>query len=235
VARLLVLVQSGPAPPAERHRAIAVDLRGFGASTRPTSGYTIDDLAGDVVAFLLESSDTRGTAGVTVVGHSMGSFVARRVAQLAPAKVQRLVLIGSAVRAANDVLREVAEVVADLPDPVPEAFAREFQAGTIHGPVPEPFFDGLVAESRKAPAPVWREALAGGIAYDDTERLGDITVPTLVIGGDKDALFPPADQAALAAALPHARLTTYPDVGHCPNWEQPDRLVADVDRFIRQT
>lgn len=210
------------------HRTLAVDQRGFGGSSRPASGYGIDDLAADAVAFL----DTLGPGGVTVVGHSMGSFVARRVAQLRPGRVERLVLVGTAPRADNPVLREVAELVRDLPDPVPTAFAREFQAGTIHVPVPEWFFDGLVAESRRAPARVWRDVVDGLLAHDDTDRLGDLAVPTLVLGGEQDTLFAPEQQAALAAAIPGARLSLHPDTGHCPNWERPERVAADVDAFV---
>jgi pimeloyl-ACP methyl ester carboxylesterase len=213
------------------HRTLAVDQRGFGGSSRPASGFGIDDLAADAAAFL----DALGLRSATVVGHSMGTFVARRVAQLRPGRVERLVLIGTALTADNPVVREVAELVHDLPDPVPAAFAREFQAGTVHVPVPERFFDGIVAESRRAPARVWRDVLLGLLAHDDAERLGGIAVPTLVLGGEQDALFAPAEQAALAAAIPGARLSLYPDTGHCPNWERPERVAADIGAFVTGT
>ena len=210
------------------HRVLAIDQRGFGESDRPESGYAIDDFAADAAAFL----DAVGVGAVTVVGHSMGSFVARRVAQLHPERVRRLVLIGAAVSADNAVLRGVADAVRDLPDPVPADFAREFTAGTLHAPIPQPFFDGLVAASRKAPAHVWQAALAGLLAFDDTSELGSIAVPTLVLGGVHDELFSVVEQRAITAAIPGARLTLYPDAGHCPNWEYPDRVVADVEAFV---
>ena len=128
------------------HRTLSVDQRGFGGSSRPPSGYRIEDLAEDAVAFL----DSLELPAVTLLGHSMGSFVARRVAQLRPERVRALVLIGTAVTANNAVLREVATLVQDLPNPVPMQFAREFQAGTIHLPVPQGFFDRL-----EPPKPRW--------------------------------------------------------------------------------
>ena len=112
------------------YRAIAPDLRGFGDSEKPETGYTIPELAADVVALL----DTLGIERATVVGHSFGSFVARRVAEASPGRVSRLVLIGSGFRAANDVTRGVLDELRTLPDPVPESFARAFQASTIHIP-----------------------------------------------------------------------------------------------------
>ena len=220
-----------PALAPDRYRAVAIDQRGFGESERPASGYAIDDLAADAVAFL----DALGIAEATVVGHSMGSFVARRVAELHPLRVRRLALIGSAISANNEVLREVAELVREVSEPVPVDFTREFQAGTLYAPVPEAFFDALVAESRKAPARVWRNVIDGVLAFDDASQPRDITAPTLVLGGEHDALFSVAEQTALAAAIPGARLTLYPDTGHCPNWERPERVAADLDTFIRQT
>jgi non-heme chloroperoxidase len=183
-----------PALTAAGHRAVAIDQRGFGESARPAAGYDVDNLATDLAAFL----DAQDIPQATLIGHSMGSFVARRAAQLHPDRIRRLVLVGTGLTADTPVVREVAELVKDLPDPVPEDFTREFQSGTIHAPVPEPFFDGLVAESRKAPARVWRAVIERLLAFDDTAELADIAAPTLVIGGDRDAIFTPAEQQAAA-------------------------------------
>jgi non-heme chloroperoxidase len=67
----------------ERYHAYALDQRGFGDSDRPAGGYTIDDFAADAAAFL----DAIGVANATLVGHSMGTFIARRVAERYPERV----------------------------------------------------------------------------------------------------------------------------------------------------
>ena len=170
-------------PPA--YRAFSIDQRGFGDSERPLAGYSVDRFAADLVAFL----DAVGVGRATLVGHSMGSFIARRAAETRPERVGRLVLIGSDVAPLNDVTREVRAIVRDLADPIPPDFVREFQASTLHVPVPAPFFDGLVAESLKAPARVWRGAFDGLLAFDDAAELRRIAAPTLIVWGDHDALF----------------------------------------------
>ena len=214
-----------------RFRAYALDQRGFGDSERPVAGYTIDHFAADVVAFL----DAVGAARATLVGHSMGTFVVRRVAETHPERVARLVLIGSAVTTVNDVMLEVQGVVRTLDDPIPLEFVREFAASTIHVPVPEPFFEGVVAESLKAPARVWQDAFDGIIAFDDAAELGRIAAPTLIVWGDHDGLFASSEeQQRLAAAIPGARLTVYPETGHSPNWERPERVAADLEAFARE-
>jgi pimeloyl-ACP methyl ester carboxylesterase len=148
--------------------------------------------------------------------------------------VARLVLIGSGVSAANKVTREVQAAMADLPDPVPEAFAREFQAGTAYVPLPDEFFDRIVRESLKLPARLWREIFDRLLASDDRDRLGQIRAPTLLLWGERDVLFSRKDQDGLLAGIPGSRLKIYEETGHCPNWERPDEVAADLGAFVRE-
>lgn len=212
-----------------RFLALALDQRGFGDSERPAGGYEIASLASDVRAFL----DAVGVERATVVGHSFGSFVARQFAIACPERVARLVLIGSGLTALNPVTREVQATLRDLPDPVPAAFAREFQAGTVHLPVPEAFFERIIFESMKLPGPLWRELLDQLLAYEDVTQLARIAAPTLIMWGDRDALFAREDQDRLVAAIPDATLQIYRDTGHCPNWERPEAVAADLAAFMQ--
>jgi non-heme chloroperoxidase len=216
----------------ERYRAYAIDQRGHGDSERPAGGYMPDDFAADVVAFL----DAVGVARATIVGHSMGSIIARRVAETYPERVTRLVLIGAALTPMrlNEAAVGLREAVRTLEDPVPPEFAREFQASTVHIPVPEPFFERVVAESLKLPARVWKSVLDGLFALDDAADLGRIAAPTLILWGERDAFFPRQEQERLAAAIPGASLTVYPETGHDPHWERPERVAANLDAFVRE-
>jgi non-heme chloroperoxidase len=210
-------------------RALAIDQRGFGESDHPDSGYAISELADDVLAFL----DAADLDRVTLVGHSYGSFVARCFAIAHPECVSRLVLIGTGVPAANPVLRELQTTLAELPDPIPREFAREFQASTAYRPLPPEFFERIVDESLKIPSPLWRVMIDRLLEYDDAARLGEIRAPTLLLWGERDALFSRADQHRFLEALPSATLTVYEETGHCPNWERPERVARDIDAFVR--
>ena len=208
-------------------RSVAVDQRGFGDSDRPESGYAIPDLAGDVVAFL----DALEIDRVTLVGHSFGSFVARQVAIAEPGRVARLVLIGTGFTESNPVIRDLPAAMRDLPDPVPVEFVRDFQASTAYRPIPAEFFERIVAESLKLPARLWRELIDRLLEYDDAGQLSRIAAPTLLLWGDQDALFSRTEQDRFLAACPGARLLVYEGTGHCPNWEQPERVASDIAAF----
>ena len=211
--------------------SFVLDQRGFGDSERLRGGYGIDEFAADAVAFL----DAISLERATLVGHSFGSFVARQVAIAHPERVDRLVLIGTGLSPVNPVTREVQSTLRDLSDPVSAEFARDFQASTAYVPLPESFFEQIVRESLKLPARLWRDVFAGLLAYDDTEQLTRIAAPTLLIWGERDALFPRDDQDRLMAAIRGATLRIYPETGHCPNWERPEQVAADLSAFLRES
>lgn len=214
----------------ETAHVYALDQRGHGDSDRPQSSYAPRDLAQDVVAFM----NTKGIARATVVGHSMGSYVAQQFTVVAPARVARLVLIGSSTtpRTIND-FAALDEQVQALTDPIPVTFIREFQQSTVHAPVPSAFMDRVIAESRKAPAHVWRAAFAGMRATDAPTELSQHRIPTLILWGDRDQFMPRDEQDALIAQHGTAQLRIYSETGHAPHWERPEEVARDIAEFLR--
>jgi pimeloyl-ACP methyl ester carboxylesterase len=179
--------------------------------------------------------DAKGLRRATVVGHSMGSFVAQRIALAAPERVQRLVLIGSATTIRSNAVLELRQAINELSDEVPEKFVREFQTSTIHQQLPGDFLERIIAESRKVPARVWRAAMTGFFADDYQNQLRRIKAPTLIIWGDKETIFLRSEQDALVKTIAGARLEVYPETGHSPQWERPERFVKDLEDFISRT
>ena len=209
-------------------RLIALDQRGFGESDHPDSGYTIPGFAADLVALL----DALEIDRAVLVGHSYGTFVARRAAIAAPERVMALALIGTGASTAITGADDLQAALRELPNPIPEAFAREFQSGTVYHPVPAEFFDRIIEESLKIPPRLWPVMVDGLLAYDDRRELGRIRAPTQLLWGDHDALFSRAQQDDFLAALPAAQLKVYEQTGHCPNWERPEWVAADIANFV---
>ena len=210
----------------------ALDLRGHGESDRPAGGYAMRDLAADVLAFM----DDRRLTRVTVVGHSMGSFVAQQLALAAPERIARLVLIGSGTTPRQIVgIAELDSAVQSLRDPVPVEFVREFQVGTVYQPISDKFLDGAINESRKLPARVWQGLMAGMLATDPPAGLSGKRIPTAIFWGDRDATFGRSEQDALVTMIDGAELAVYPETGHALHWERPAEFARDLHAFLERT
>jgi len=214
------------------NRVYALDLRGHGNTDRPASGYRMSDLAADVIAFM----DAKEIARATIVGHSMGGFVAQQVALAAPHRVSQLVLIGTGTTARNfNGLVEFEAAVKSLPDPVPESFARDFQVSTIRQGVGKEFIDRAVAESLKLPTRVWRDVMDGLMSYEPAVALGRSGIPTLVLHGAEDTFISNAEADALAAMTAARRIEKYPDTSHAIHWERPSEVARDILAFIESS
>jgi pimeloyl-ACP methyl ester carboxylesterase/tetratricopeptide (TPR) repeat protein len=207
---------------------IAPDLRGHGDSRYDGSDYSMTAMATDIAALL----DRLGIDRATIVGHSMGVLIAQALASDHPGRVSRLVLVGAAPSGNVEVLRGLRDEVSSLPQPVPAAYIRDFQMGTVHTPVAATFMDGIVAESGRATPAAWRGASEGMVAFDYSSRLAAIDAPTLIVWGAQDAFFPEEMQQALLRTLARATLLTYADTGHSVHWERPRRFAEDLAAFV---
>jgi pimeloyl-ACP methyl ester carboxylesterase len=211
-------------------RAFAVTHRGHGNSSKPDAGYAPSDLAADLAAFL----DAMQIESAVIVGHSMGSSVAQRFAIDYPSRTRALVLEGAFFPSPhNEAVREFFQTVKGFADPLDARVAREFQQSTLARPVPAEFFETIVAESMKVPARVWKAALEPYLTIDFSERLEEISAPTLLIWGDRDSFTLRPEQDALNRAIAGSRLITYGGTGHAPHWEEPERYAADFIAFVR--
>jgi pimeloyl-ACP methyl ester carboxylesterase len=208
-------------------RAIVPDLRGHGGSDRP-GNYRMEHFATDVFQLM----DALEIDHAAIVGHSMGSFVARKMGVMAPARVTQLVLAGAAPSARNETVNELRRAVDGLRDPIGHEFVRDFQVSTVYRDIPPGFMAYVIAESERVPASVWKGALAG--MMDDNTAPREIRVPTLIVGGDRDGIFSRAEQEALARQIPGGRSRIYRGVGHAPHWEDPETFAGELVAVVAE-
>ena len=212
-------------------RVLAVSQRGHGESDRPGS-YRTREFAADAAAFI----EALGLGPALVVGHSMGSVNAMRLAIDRPELVAGLVVAGAFAAFTTNaaVVAFYRTVVEPLRDPIDPAFAAEWQQSTLAQPVPQAFLDTVVAETLKVPAGVWRTGFAGLLEDDFSAELHRIAAPTLVVWGDRDSFSPRDDQDRLVATIRGSRLVTYAGAGHALHWEEPERFARDLADFAGQ-
>jgi pimeloyl-ACP methyl ester carboxylesterase len=212
-------------------RAIAVSQRGHGDSDKPSTGYGVQDFAGDAVEFLNALEIDRAV----LVGHSGSCLIARAVALGHPERVAGLVLEAAPTNLRTDAAREfVNSVVLGLADPIDPDFAKSFVADTSSEHVAPELVATLVADILKVPARVWHAMFSGLLDYDDTPELTRIAAPTLLIWGDDDAVVSREMQDELADRISHAELIVYPGVGHTPRWDDSKRFSEDLGAFIER-
>ena len=206
-----------------RIRTFAFDQRGHGDAAKPADGYGLPDFADDIGAFM----DAVGLDSAVLVGASSGGYVAQRFAVDDPGRTLGLALLGSP-RSLRGPRPHFAEVVATLEDPIDPALVRELNEGMVGRAVPDAVMATLCEENLKVPARVWRDAFEGLLAAEPPLDTGRISAPTLIVWGARDTLLPRADQEAMVAEIPSARLVIYADVGHMPVIEAPERVAADL-------
>jgi len=214
------------------YHTYALSQRGHGNSAKPPCCYRVADYAGDVIAFL----DALGLTQVTLIGHSMGSYIAHQVAGDHSERVDHLVLIGwgpirptSPAGAAR--VRELYRYVQTREDALDPAFVRTFLISTACNPLPAPYLETLVAESLKVPVVVWKQMLASRLSADDSPPPRPVMAKTLVLYGDHD-VYVHEGQQALAATIPQATFITYPATGHSLQWDWPQRFIDDLHAFL---
>lgn len=211
------------------YRVFALDLRGHGLTDKPATGYGMDEMARDVVAFM----KAQGLGNVTVIGHSTGGFVAQQVAAASPERVARLGLIATTTTPlAITGIADFDAFVRGLSDPVPADFIREFQTSTIYRPLPPEFVDRVVSESSQLPAHVWKGVMQGMLDMESPPALAGSPVPTMVLWGDKDMLMPRAEQESFVRMFPNVTFKVYRETGHALHWERPAEFARDLIAFV---
>ena len=213
-------------------RGVAYSQRGHGDSDKPEAGYTVQQFADDLVAFL----DALRLDRPVVSGHSGAGLFARRSALDHPDRIAGLVLEATPPTLRGDAGLEsfLDSVLRVLRDPVDVELVRRVIGDTTGETLSATFAEEMVQETLKVPARVWRETFAGLLDYDDTTELECLTLPVLLIWGDADDLVTRDKQEALISAIPDAELVTYGGIGHSPHWEDPSRFAADLAAFLER-
>lgn len=198
---------------------------GFDGTPRPAALATVADLAATYLALV----DQLDLTDVTVVGNSIGGWVAAEMAVQADHRVSGVVLVDAVGLRLDhapigNFFALTMDQVTDISYYEPERFRVDVKA------LPE-----AVRRAMAGNRATMLE-LAGEEMSDPTllGRLGDVTVPVLVVWGAADAMVPPAHGRAYAEAVPGARLDVIEEAGHLPQIETPARLVDDVWDFAHE-
>jgi 2-hydroxy-6-oxonona-2,4-dienedioate hydrolase len=226
-------------PLSEHFHCVAIDLVGNGFSEKPDYDYEIDVYVRQVLAVL----DHFGMARASVVGMSLGAWVAARLAYDAPERVEKVILMSPAglVATASNMARIRAERTKAVEDPNWESIKA--------------MFDHLIADERnRIPdvialrqaiyrLPETRETIDHLLVLQDPDarernllsedQWSAIKAPTLVVASGKDYSEYENTARRVAALLPNSELLEMPGVKHWPHFEDPDVFNPAALKFLR--
>ena len=226
-----------------RRRVVSFDLPGFGLTGPFTGAYPADDYHGDTLArFVIDLLDQLHLPRVVLGGNSLGGEVAWRVASLAPDRVDALVLVDSSGYDVEPLEWPVGFRLARTP--VISALSEWFllrglvdqSVRSVYGDpakvTPElvdRYFELTLREGNRH---ALRERMRQLDAGKDVGRLASLKLPTLLIWGGRDRLIPPSVGERFREAIPGSRLVVFPELGHVPQEEDPQRTAEAVKEFL---
>lgn len=225
---------------AQAHRVYAIDLVGFGFSSRIVEPcYSLQYFARSIGEFM----DAQGVARASLVGHSLGGAVAMQFAYDHPARTDRLILLAAGIYLVKYAVPiRYAARVPYLPRTLVSLVISSPRAHRVSlrnalgraGHVDEETLSLRVRASRVRGTQDALFAMATSPHASDMRlKVGDIQAPTLIIWGDGDVAVPLRHGKRLVRELPHAELVILEGAGHLPNEQFPEVVNRVMMDFLR--
>lgn len=220
----------------DRFRVVALDLRGHGDSESSTGASTMKLMAEDVAALMDDLKIERAVVG----GLSMGGYVTLAFHQLFPERVEKLLLADTRAQAdteeakatrAEQAQKILAEGMAGIVDAMlpkllsPETVSKRPEVvKRVRDMMLHTSFEGAAAALR-------------GMAEreDQTNRLSQIKVPTLIVVGREDPITPLADSEKMHKQIAGSQLVVIENASHVSNIEQPEQFNRALSDFLTTT
>ena len=214
------------------HRVIAVDLRGFGQSDRPTApgAYAVERFAEDLFGLAHEL----GVPRMHFLGTSMGGFVGQALALLAPELLSSLILCHTAC--SMSIPADILEArVAALRTSSMEEYGRMVASQALAPAADPALADWLASLVARNDREAYTRVLVEGLSHFDlADRVHTIRIPTLVVIGELDRIIPPDGGRELARLIRDAELVELRAVGHLGYAEQPEAFNEVVLGFLQR-
>jgi pimeloyl-ACP methyl ester carboxylesterase len=220
-------------------RVVSFDLPGFGL-TGPNAGGDYG-IAADT-RFVLDLLDRLKIERCVLAGNSLGGEIAWHTAVLAPQRVERLVLVDAGgyaftARWVRVGFRLARMLVARglsrnvLPRSLVARSLRSLygDSSRVSETLIDRYYELTLREGNRKALAQRFEQLQPGV---DSALIASLTVPTLILWGGRDRLFPPEDGRAFARDIAGSRLVLLDGLGHVPHEEDPARSVAELRRFL---
>lgn len=218
---------------ARNHQCIVMDHRGHGMSDKPATGYAMSEMAADVIAVL----DELGIDKTVLVGNSIGGMITMQVNLDAPERVIGNLILSSGTNIGADTPPEVAEAMQKDWRGVFSALLESAISAESKRDKPEisAWMDGCFRVEENFTEAVFFASLQdpnGVFAWNISDRLKDISKPTLIIAGKQDGATTPEQNQFLADNIPNAEIKIYDHIAHFCQLEDPKLFNEELTNFL---
>lgn len=214
--------------------AVAPDLRGCGASDKPTAGYTIEEQAADVAAFV----QALGWQNFDLVAHATGGAIGIEFALQHADQLHSLILVDSApvegVFTPLDTLLVLEQMMTDR-QLLQQALALLMPTFSLDSPENITFFAQLVEDAAQMAPPAFTAVAESLGRWNRFAEAKALTLPTLIVWGEQDEIVSRDFTTRTLIAIPGAgNLEVLQGVGHSPMIEAPLALAERIIEFVTE-
>ncbi len=214
---------------ADSNKVYSIDLPGFGKSELPASPFSIDDIARLVIDWIEDNK----IENLTLIGHSLGGYVALSMCEQAPEIIEKLVLFHSTAYPDSDERKANRNKVVDFVnsygvDPFIDTFVPSLFKDKNHPAIPA--VDKIARKTKLKTLVRYAQAMRDRSSR--IELLKSLNKPYLVLGGRWDQTIPPTISEELSSLGKKSRLIMLSDTAHMGMVEQPDEAIMAIRDFV---
>jgi pimeloyl-ACP methyl ester carboxylesterase len=210
--------------------SVALDLPGFGLSDKPEIDYAIAKFVEVVAGFIRTTKMQRAS----IVGHSLGGYIAAQLAAEQPDLVHRLVLIDTSgmLNGPTPLLEQYLEAAMNPEKKGVRAVLEQMVADPVR--IPEVLVDGFIYRMHQAGAKhAFKSSYENSVNTQiGVDRLRRIKVPTLIIWGRRDRLIPLEYIRTFQESIGGSEVAIVEDAGHAPFAEKPAIICELLHKFL---
>ncbi len=217
----------------DNYYCVSYDIRGLGESYIGDGQYTMEAFVWDLYSIIDELKLDKPT----LCGLSMGGYIALRAVTKERERFGSLILCDTRSEADDNAGKlKRSNAINKINTKGVEAFVNEFVPGCFHPKIKKrnsEMYESILLECRKQnPIGVKGALFAMLSRLDTTEDLKNISVPTLVLVGKKDALTPPKVMKKLSQKISNSKFQIVPKAGHMTPLENPKFVTKSIADFL---
>ena len=205
------------------YKVFVPDLPGFGKNSPLSRAWAIDDY----VEWVSEFCEKNNLSQFFLLGHSFGGAVAVKVSLKYPEKVKKMFLVASSGIRRKTIKKEIFKKIAN--------FLKFFSFLPFYFPIRKIFYKIVIQKSDYPYTKgMMKETYLKIVNEDISFCFFEVSVPTLIIWGEKDKITPLSDAYLMRKEIKFSQLEILNGIGHTPHLEDPELLANKIKEFLKR-